>query len=115
MAFTPEQILDITEVMQQFLEKRRPPEHIRPQLDYDYRIDGQSITIVSIRPWWNDPSRTMEEPIAKATYVKTTDQWKVYWMRGNLKWYPYDPRPTVTDLRAFTKLVLEDRHCCFFG
>ena len=51
---------------------------------------------------------------AKATFVKTAGIWKVYWMRGNLKWHPYDPA-TAPSLEAFLKLVHEDKHNCFFG
>lgn len=115
MAFTPQQLLEITEAMQHFLERHRPPEHIRPQLDIDYNIEGQSVFIVEVRPVWNDPSRIQHLPVAKTTYVKTTGKWKVYWMRGNLKWHAYDSQPTVSSIRDFAKLVEEDRHCCFFG
>ena len=52
---------------------------------------------------------------AKATYVKIENIWKVYWMRGNLKWTFYEPRPTVKNLQAFTKLVDEDKYYCFKG
>lgn len=38
MAVDNLQVLDIIEVMEAFLEKARPPEHIRPQLDLGYKI-----------------------------------------------------------------------------
>lgn len=31
----------------------------------------------------------MESPVAKATYVKTQNIWKVYWMRADLRWHAY--------------------------
>lgn len=49
------QVLDIIEVMEAFLERKRPPEHIRPKLDIGYKIGGQSIH--EIRPFWNDSSK----------------------------------------------------------
>ncbi len=115
MAFTPNQTLEIIEALEQFLDKRRPPEHIRPQLDMGYRIDGQSVTIVEIRTIWNDPKHIQEMAVAKTTYVQSSNTWKVYWMRGNLKWHAYDSQPVVSFIKTFTKLVDEDRHCCFFG
>ncbi|MGH8716972.1 MAG: DUF3024 domain-containing protein [Burkholderiales bacterium] len=30
-------------------------------------------------------------PVAKATYVKAQDVWKVFWQRADLKWHRYDP------------------------
>jgi hypothetical protein len=33
-----------------FVEKRRPPPHIRPKLDFGYRFRGQSVEIFELRP-----------------------------------------------------------------
>ena len=57
----------------------------------------------------------MELPVAKATFVKTQNCWKVYWQRADLKWYAYEPVPKVKQLREFLKLVSDDQHACFFG
>ena len=57
--------------MDVFLAKRRPPPHIRPDLDISYRLSDQSVEILEIRPQWNDRTIIREHPIAKATYVKT--------------------------------------------
>ena len=65
MAVSNLQVLDIIEVMEAFLERKRPPEHIRPKLDIGYRIEGQSVIIHSIRPVWNDASRMQHSDVAK--------------------------------------------------
>lgn len=98
-----------------FLEKRRPPPHIRPKLDFGYRINGQSVELFEIRPRWNKPSEKREHPFAKATYVKTTGTWKVFWRRADLKWHGYDPAPQVGSVEKFLDIVGEDKHACFFG
>lgn len=113
MAVDNLQLLDIIEVMEAYLEKNRPAEHIRPQLDLGYKIKDQSIIIHEIRPFWNDASKTIYPEVAKATFVKAKNHWKVFWLRANLKWYPYDPKPTVKTLKEFVELVEEDRHGCF--
>lgn len=56
----------------------------------------------------------MEIDIAKATFIQTEDFWKVYWVRSDLKWHRYDPKPTVKTLAAFVKLVEEDKHHAFW-
>ncbi|MDF1537008.1 MAG: DUF3024 domain-containing protein [bacterium] len=96
-------------------EKRRPPAHIRDKLDIGYRIDGQSVEIFEIRPVWNDPSKKIEPSIAKATYVKSKNQLKVYWMRADLKWHGYQPCPEVKTLDEFLRVVDEDQYGCFWG
>jgi hypothetical protein len=98
-----------------FLERRRPPVHIRPELDIAYRISGQSVEIFEVRPDWQDPTQKMESPVAKATYVRTKNRWNVYWMRQDLKWHGYEPNPEVRTLEAFLHVVDRDEYCCFFG
>lgn len=80
MAVENLQVLDIIEVMEAFLERKRPPEHVRPQLDIGYKIEGQSIIIHAIRPFWNDPSKIIYPEVAKATFVKAKNHWKVFWL-----------------------------------
>lgn len=105
---------DIIEAMENFLERMRPPEDFRDKLDIGYRIENQSIFIFEIRPKWDKPQQKIESPFAKATYVKSKKQWKAYWMRGNLKWYPYEPAVFST-LQNFLKEVETDPKHCFFG
>ncbi|MFA0961034.1 DUF3024 domain-containing protein [Roseivirga sp. BDSF3-8] len=105
---------DVIEALENFMARKRPAEEIRDQLDLDYRIEGQNVYIFEVRPQWDDKSKIMHMDVAKTTYVKSKDNWKVYWMRGNLKWYPYDPA-TADTLEQFIDMVDKDRHGCFFG
>jgi hypothetical protein len=115
MAIDTIQTLEVIEVMENFLSSNRPPEDIRHELDLGYKIDGQSIVVFEIRPQWNKPEVILEFPVAKTTFIKSKNIWKVFWKRSNLKWDGYPPKPTVKNLQAFTKLVEEDKHHCFFG
>ncbi len=98
-----------------FMKKRRPPPHIRKELDLGYRIKGQSIEIFEIRPEWRNPKNIIEIPVAKSSYVRTKGTWKVYWQRQDLKWHRYDPDPEVKSIEAFLELVDRDEYACFFG
>jgi hypothetical protein len=115
MAVDNLQVLDIIKVMEAFLERKRPPQHIRPKLDIGYRIEGQSIIIHTIRTFWNDATQIQQSDVAKATFVKSKTHWKIFWLRANLKWDVYDPKPTVQTLNDFVKLVEEDKYACFWG
>ena len=92
-----------------FMEARRPPVHIRDQLDFGYRIENQSVLLFEIRPDWQDKSKKMESSIAKATYVKRHSHWKVYWERADLKWHSYEPHPVADSLSEFLSVVAEDK------
>lgn len=105
----------IDQAGEEFLKKNRPDREIRAMLDLAYRTEGLNLFIVEIRPVWNNPSEKMETPVAKATFVKSKGIWKVYWMRGNLKWYTYPQKPQVNSVNEFFNLVEKDELHCFFG
>ena len=67
-----------------FVEARRPPPEIRPKLDLGFRLEGQSVEIFEVRPGWRNPNEKMENSVAKATYVKRAEEWRVYWQRADL-------------------------------
>lgn len=98
-----------------YIETRRPEPKIRDKLDISYRISGQNIEIFEVRPDWKEPSVIHEHPIAKATYVKTTNNWKIYWMKADLKWHGYEPDLTVKTLEQFISILDTDEFGCFWG
>ncbi len=115
MALSDLQIRKVEKAATEFLKKKRPPPDIRHKIDLGYRIEGQNVFVFEIFPLFNNPSKKIETPSAKGIYVKVQDHWKVYWMRGNLKWDRFGPVPTVNTISDFFELVDEDKHGCFFG
>lgn len=109
------QTLEIIEVLENFLDKFRPPEEMRHDLDIIYKIDGQSIIIYEIRPRWDKPEEILECEAAKATFVHTKKHWKIFWMRSDLKWHSYKPKPAVKTIKDFIKVISEDKYGCFWG
>ena len=115
MAISEFEIKRCEKLVGAYIEKHRPPPHIRNQLDLGFRIKDQSIEIFEIRPLWNNPDKIIEEMQAKTTYVKKSKTWKVYWQRADLKWHSYQPTPEVDTLEDFLELVSKDAHHCFRG
>jgi hypothetical protein len=98
-----------------FMAKRRPPPEVRVQLDLGFSTKGYSIELFEIRPQWNDPKVIRHHSFAKATYVKSRDLWKLYWMRADLKWHAYPPASEVKKIEEVLEIVANDENCCFFG
>ena len=98
-----------------FVEGRRPPPHLRQKVDLAFRVSGQSVEIFEVRALWDDKTKRIEQPVAKATYNKGKKTWKVYWQRADLKWHAYQPKPEVASLEEFIAVVEDDAHACFFG
>ena len=82
MAISEFEIIRCEKLVGAFIEKNRPPPHLRNQVDLSFRIKDQSIEIFELRPLWNSPDKIIEEMQAKTTYVKKTKVWKFY-----LKYY----------------------------
>ena len=98
-----------------YVERRRPPPHIRQKVDISFRLTNQSVEIFEIRPDWQDPQIIREHPVGKATFVKKSKLWKVYWMRADQQWHRYDPTPSVNTIEDFLELLEADHNACFWG
>ncbi len=101
--------------LRKYIEARRPPVHLRNELDLSFRVEGQSVVIFEIRPLWSNPDEKIEAMVAKATYVSTKGTWKVFWQRADMKWHSYGPTPEVKAIEDFLALVTKDPQGCFFG
>ncbi len=115
MTLSEFEIKRIQKIVGQYIEKKRPPVNLRNEVDLSFRVKGQSVEIYEIRPLWDNPKEKIEEAVAKATYVKKQNLWKVYWQRADLKWHRYEPDPDVGSIEAFLEIVERDEYCCFFG
>lgn len=115
MALSELEIKKCEKLVGKYVERHRPPPHMRNELDLAYRIENQSVDIFEIRPWWKNPEKKIEEPVAKAIYVKSRGTWKIYWQRADLKWHLYEPQPEVTSLEAFLDEIEKDEYACFYG
>jgi hypothetical protein len=115
MAISEFEIKRVEKLVGQYVEGIRPPKHIRNEVDISFRISGQSFVIFEIRPQWDDPTKKTESPAVKATYVKSKKEWKLYWMRADLKWHSYKPFPASKSLEKILEVIEQDSHNCFWG
>lgn len=115
MALPDIQIRACLKAVGAFLAKRRPPPEVRSQLDFRADISGSELIIVEVRPAYQDPSRTIEHPVAKARWIGARKVWRLFWMRGDLKWHSYSPKPEASTISVVLSEVDRDPHGCFFG
>ena len=116
MALTELEAARVRKALNGFVELRRPPPQIRQEVDLTFRISGQSVEILEVRKaWGGGPGEKIEQPVAKATYARSSRRWRVFWLRQDMKWHSYKPVPDVATIEEFVALVHEDRNACFFG
>jgi len=116
MAFSEKEIATILEQLErEFWSLRRPPHELRDKIREGQRISGQSVELFFTRPSFRDRKRWIEDSVAKVTYVRSRDHWRIYWKRADLKWHSYPPMPRTKTLSAALRIIHEDAKCCFFG
>lgn len=116
MALTELETARVRKAVGAFVERRRPPPHLRQEVDLTFRVSGQSVEILEVRrAHGGSPGEKFEVPVAKATYVRSARRWRVFWLRQDMKWHSYKPVPVVDTIDEFVTLVHEDRNDCFFG
>lgn len=114
MAFAEAVLVKIQNEMNEFILKRRPPESVRNQVDLAYKIEKQNVIIYEIRKMFRQEGM-VDIPIAQATFVLEENKWKIFWQRAELKWHLYEPKKEVKTIKAFIKIVDEDKYGCFWG
>lgn len=115
MAISEFEIKRCEKILDAYLKKHRPPPPIRNEFDISYRIKDQSIEIFEIRPAFRNPEGKTEIMVAKTTYIKKSNKWKIFWYKADMKWHGYDPMPEVNSLEEFITVLENDANCCFYG
>ena len=97
--------------------RRRSPPQFKNQLQIIYEIKGHSVLVFETRPPWNKPGEWTKLGVAKFNFIRSRKEWKLYWMRQDLKWHAYDPeiRGMTHALEQLARLVDEDQYGAFFG
>lgn len=113
MAFTHEEEQKIRKSLDTYIERIRPPVQIRDKVDIAYTLEGQCVEIFEIRQTMD--KKTIQSPVAKTIFSRTTNMWKIFWQRSDLKWHGYEPKKEVSSIDKFIKIVEEDKLCCFWG
>ena len=107
--------IEAIESLENYIFRIRPNEELRDKIDIAYKIENQSVIIYEIRPHYIKSEIKIESKIAKTTFVKAKNYWKLFWFKSDLKWHIYKPHSTVKDIKEFVTLVEEDKYGCFWG
>ena len=95
--------------------KRRSPTHLGNEFRLEYRVNGHEVEVVERRANWRGSGSPTETPVAKLKFVRSTGEWRLYWMRADQKWHGYKPMPASFDLSDLVDEIDEDPNACFFG
>ncbi len=114
MPFSEIELARVQKVLGGFCQRRNRPE-LRDQLSLEYRISGHDVVVFERRPRWDGRPGHTESPVAKLKYVRRHGEWRLFWMRADLKWHAYPPLARSTGLARLVAEIDKDPNACFFG
>jgi hypothetical protein len=114
MAFSELEIELIDKVVGGLCREMNRPE-FKDELSIEYRIDRQDIIIFERRPTYQQPTKTTDTPAAKLKYLRTKNEWRLFWMRGDLKWHAYNAKKKSVKLSNLVAEIKSDPYGCFWG
>jgi hypothetical protein len=93
----------------------RVPAHIRDKVRLIYRWRGSSVTLFETRPYFQDPKRWTECPVAQFRYNATNKRWVLYCANRNGRWFLYDEAKPATSIQTLLDEVNRDPTHIFWG
>jgi hypothetical protein len=97
-----------------FCDRRVPP-HVRDEVRLAFRIDGDIVLLLEVRPHFQDSSRRIEIPIAQFRFVAASMTWQLYYPDRNTKWHQFKEESATADLERLISAVDADRTGIFWG
>ncbi len=94
-------------------EMNRP--EFKDELSILYQVEKQDVIIFEKRPAYQRPKEYIETPAAKLKYLRTKKEWRLSWMRGDLKWHTYNPVKNSVMLSDLVAEIKSDPYGCFWG
>ena len=91
-----------------------PPEHAE-EVRTVYEVEGHSVTMYEERPPLDGVGEWTRGGIARFRFSRSRGEWRLYWMRQDLRWHRYVPDDMPADLDSLVPVVEADKYGAFFG
>ena len=108
------QVKEVEVVLGEFC-RREPPPHVRAQLEYAVRINGNAATLVELRPAFRADIGRTESPVARFRFSAKDGSWQLYWRDRNLRWHRYERVRPARRLATLFAEVRRDPTRIFWG
>jgi hypothetical protein len=95
--------------------RTRSPVHLKDKLCLEYSVKGHDVTIFERRPRWDNPKEWVESPIAQIKFIRSAGEWRLYWMRADLKSHEYPGLSSSDQIGDLVREIDANPLACFFG
>lgn len=100
-------------IIQKIEEKFKVPERMADKIKNVAEKSGNSYILYETRPAWDGSTKPWTKfSVAKMTFVKISDKWKLYWMRASGRWELYKEYKSFNNV---LNAIEKDKFGCFWG
>ena len=82
------ELFRVKKLFSRFCEQRIPPD-VRDQIKLIYIIKGNKVVLVESRPFFNDPTKWTEMPVAQFEYIFLSNSWSLFAYDSRSRRFPY--------------------------
>ncbi len=93
----------------------RIPEHARDMGELIFKIDGNKVTLIETRPYFQDPSIWTQNRVAQFRFDNDKKQWQLYSIDKDNRWQLYDLIQASIDFDDLLKELDRDPTGIFWG
>ena len=94
---------------------RRLLAHVERQARLAHAIRGNAVTLLEIRPDFDDPTAWVKAPIAQFRFNAASGLWSLYWHDRNRRWQRYEALKATRNFEALLAEVDHDPTSIFWG
>ena len=91
------------------------PEELWHEAKVEADVNGNTVTLVEVRPPWDGKGEHTRWPIARLRFTQTTGLWQLYWRDRNLNFHKYDELPPSSTVQRLLNHITESKNPIFFG
>ena len=88
--------------------KTRVPQELRHKKRLNYKIRGNSVTIIEYQPFLPNSKEWIDVPLAQIRFNETDGTWTLYYPDRNCRWHEYYDADTEKELDPLLQEIADD-------
>ena len=91
------------------------PAHVQAKIKLSMKWVGCKVTLIEHRPFFLDPARWTESPVAQLRFDSDSGLWSLYCRDRNQRWHSFQPMPSSPHLHKLISEIGRDQTGIFWG
>ena len=93
----------------------KAPAHLQSKIRLSVKWVEIKVTLIEHRPFFLDPAKWTESPVAQLRFDAASGQWSLYCCDRNHRWHSFEPMPSSPQLHKLIAEINRDQTGIFWG